>query len=51
MVAAGDRLHVSIDVGHHGIGTASCGPGTLPNYELFLKNTTFTLLFEPVRLG
>jgi beta-galactosidase len=48
-LVAGDHLEVSFDVGQQGIGTASCGPGALPNYELFLKKTEFTLLFEPVR--
>ncbi|MFE5616981.1 glycoside hydrolase family 2 TIM barrel-domain containing protein [Streptomyces sp. NPDC056524] len=31
---AGDRVHVNLDVAHHGIGTASCGPGPLPRHTL-----------------
>ncbi|MFF9915563.1 hypothetical protein [Streptomyces sp. NPDC013457] len=31
---AGDRVHVNVDVAHHGIGTASCGPGPLPQHTL-----------------
>jgi beta-galactosidase len=27
-------IHVNIDAAHHGIGSASCGPGTLPQYQL-----------------
>jgi beta-galactosidase len=50
-LVAEDRLYLSLDVGQQGIGTASCGPGTLPNYELFLKKTAFTVVFEPVRMG
>ncbi len=47
-LVAGDHLELAVDVGQHGIGTASCGPGTLPEYELFLKKTAFTVLFEPI---
>jgi beta-galactosidase len=50
-LVAGEHIELSVDVGQHGIGTASCGPGTLPNYELFLNKTVFTLVFEPVKLG
>jgi beta-galactosidase len=50
-LVAGEHLELSIDVGHHGIGTASCGPGTLPAYELFLRKTAFTVFLEPVKLG
>jgi beta-galactosidase len=50
-LVAGEHVEVSIDVGQHGIGTASCGPGTLPDYELFLTKTTFTVFLEPVSLG
>jgi beta-galactosidase len=50
-LVAGGHLELSIDVGHHGIGTASCGPGTLPDYELFLHKTAFTVVFEPVKIG
>ncbi|MGH3761861.1 glycoside hydrolase family 2 TIM barrel-domain containing protein [Actinophytocola sp.] len=50
-LVAEEHLELSIDVGQHGIGTASCGPGTLPEYELFLEKTAFTVLFEPVKLG
>jgi beta-galactosidase len=50
-LVAGEHIELSVDVGHHGIGTASCGPGTLPNYELFLNKTAFTFVLEPVKLG
>jgi beta-galactosidase len=50
-LVAGEHVEASIDVGHHGIGTASCGPGTLPDYELFLRKTRFTVILEAVALG
>ena len=44
----GGTVELTVDIGQHGIGTASCGPGTLPEYELFLRETSFVLLLEPV---
>lgn len=41
------RLHLNLDLAQHGIGTASCGPGTLPQYELHARPATFRLRFEP----
>jgi beta-galactosidase len=29
-----DRVYVNLDAAHHGIGTASCGPGVQPQYQL-----------------
>lgn len=29
-----DRVYVNLDLAQHGLGTASCGPGVLPAYEL-----------------
>ena len=31
---AGDRTRLVLDLAEHGIGTASCGPGVLPQYRL-----------------
>ena len=31
---ATDRIYLNLDVAQHGIGSASCGPGTLPGYAL-----------------
>ncbi|MEV4223075.1 glycoside hydrolase family 2 TIM barrel-domain containing protein [Nonomuraea sp. NPDC049725] len=44
----GDRVHVHLDAAQHGIGTAACGPGTLPRYELRPAPTTFTFTFAPI---
>nr|WP_055502594.1 glycoside hydrolase family 2 TIM barrel-domain containing protein [Nonomuraea pusilla] len=43
----GDRVHLHLDLAHQGIGTAACGPGALPAYELRVRPTTFTLRFTP----
>jgi beta-galactosidase len=42
----GPTVELALDAGHQGIGTASCGPGTLPRYELFLHKCYFGVLLE-----
>jgi beta-galactosidase len=44
----GDGLWLTIDAGHQGIGTGSCGPGVLPEYELTLRKTAFTVVLSPL---
>ncbi|MGI4893492.1 MAG: glycoside hydrolase family 2 TIM barrel-domain containing protein [Janthinobacterium lividum] len=39
---------VHLDAGQQGIGTASCGPATLPAYRLQARATTFAVVFSPV---
>jgi len=41
-----DRVHVNLDAALHGIGTASCGPGVLPQHRLLASPTAFTVGFE-----
>ncbi|NUR84791.1 MAG: DUF4981 domain-containing protein [Nonomuraea sp.] len=43
----GERVHLHLDLAQQGIGTASCGPGTLPQYELRAQEATLSLRFEP----
>ncbi|MER7370211.1 beta-galactosidase domain 4-containing protein, partial [Nonomuraea wenchangensis] len=43
----GDRVHLHLDLAHQGIGTATCGPGPLPRYDLYARPATFTLRFTP----
>ncbi|MEV0594842.1 glycoside hydrolase family 2 TIM barrel-domain containing protein [Nonomuraea cavernae] len=43
----GERVHVNLDLAQQGAGTASCGPGTLPGYDLQARETTFRLRFSP----
>ncbi len=40
-----DRLWVNADLAHNGLGSASCGPGVLPQYRLEAKPTRFELAF------
>ncbi|WP_336205396.1 glycoside hydrolase family 2 TIM barrel-domain containing protein [Nonomuraea sp. LPB2021202275-12-8] len=42
----GDRVHVNLDLAQHGVGTAACGPGTLPRYDLKAQPATLRLRFE-----
>lgn len=41
-----DRIWVNLDVAQHGIGTAACGPGVLPPYQLTARATTFSVIFR-----
>ncbi|MFD2352758.1 hypothetical protein ACFSTC_30925 [Nonomuraea ferruginea] len=41
------RLHLTLDLAQHGIGSAACGPATLARYELRARPATFRLRFEP----
>jgi beta-galactosidase len=43
-LAAGDRLWLTIDLAHRGVGTASCGPDVLPQYELPAAPATLRLV-------
>jgi len=45
----GDRLWVNIDVAHNGLGSASCGPGVLPQHRLELKPTHFAVALRTLR--
>jgi beta-galactosidase len=42
----GDRVWVNVDLAQHGLGTASCGPKTLPQYELHARPSTFAVVFS-----
>ncbi|MCH7229817.1 DUF4981 domain-containing protein [Glycomyces sp. L485] len=41
-----DRLYVNVDAALQGVGTASCGPGVLPQHRLMAEPTVFTVGFE-----
>ncbi|MFI5590942.1 glycoside hydrolase family 2 TIM barrel-domain containing protein [Amycolatopsis sp. NPDC051758] len=47
----GDLMHLTLDVAQHGLGSASCGPGVLPQYRLEAQKTAFTLWFRPLGGG
>ncbi|GFJ89583.1 hypothetical protein Prum_032250 [Phytohabitans rumicis] len=40
-----DRVYVNLDAAHHGIGSASCGPGVLPQHQLRPGPFRFGLVF------
>ncbi len=40
------RTTVNLDYAQHGLGSASCGPGVLPPYELVTAPVTYTLLLK-----
>lgn len=43
-----DRIHLHLDLGHTGIGSASCGPGVLPRYRLEAVRRQLRLGFSPL---
>ena len=43
-----DRTFVNLDVAQTGLGTASCGPGVLPQYELHAAPATWTVRLIPL---
>jgi beta-galactosidase len=43
---AGDRCRLVLDLAEHGIGTASCGPGVLPQYRLEPRTVEGTLVLR-----
>ncbi|NYI04428.1 glycoside hydrolase family 2 TIM barrel-domain containing protein [Allostreptomyces psammosilenae] len=44
----GDAVHVNLDLAQHGLGTASCGPGVLPEHALTARAATLTVTFAEV---
>jgi beta-galactosidase len=42
----GDRIWVTLDHAHHGLGSASCGPRTLPQHTLTAVPATFSVLLS-----
>ncbi|MET9341126.1 glycoside hydrolase family 2 TIM barrel-domain containing protein [Nonomuraea sp. NPDC003804] len=45
---AGERVHVHLDHAQHGVGSAACGPGVLPRYELRAREARFGFRFSAV---
>ncbi|MFE3828993.1 glycoside hydrolase family 2 TIM barrel-domain containing protein [Streptomyces sp. NPDC059092] len=39
----GDLVHLTLDAARQGVGSASCGPGVLPEYRLLAAPTVFTV--------
>ncbi|MFI6474954.1 glycoside hydrolase family 2 TIM barrel-domain containing protein [Streptomyces sp. NPDC050516] len=47
-LAPGDRVWLNLDHAMHGIGSASCGPGVLTEYQLMAVEAEFGFVFSPV---
>jgi beta-galactosidase len=47
-LAARDAVYVNVDLAQNGLGTASCGPGVLPQYELIARSVSFTCTLTPL---
>lgn len=45
-LVAGERAYVHLDLAHQGIGTATCGPGPLPAYDLMARRATLRVRFD-----
>ncbi|WP_211588875.1 glycoside hydrolase family 2 TIM barrel-domain containing protein [Allorhizocola rhizosphaerae] len=45
-LAPGDHVWVHVDLAQHGLGSASCGPGVLPQYELNAGPVEFSLFLQ-----
>ncbi|KAL1412441.1 hypothetical protein Q8F55_000186 [Vanrija albida] len=43
-----DAVYLNLDKAHAGVGTASCGPGPLPQYILRPSPTEFSVVFSPL---
>jgi beta-galactosidase len=43
-----DRVYLHLDAAHQGLGSASCGPGPLPQHHLPPEPHALTLTFTPV---
>lgn len=42
-----DKIYLKLDYRHHGLGSASCGPGQLPRYKLAPTSFRFKLCMKP----
>ncbi|HZZ96660.1 MAG TPA: glycoside hydrolase family 2 TIM barrel-domain containing protein [Jatrophihabitantaceae bacterium] len=47
-LARDDRVWINLDKAQHGLGSASCGPGVLPQYRLLAEPTSFSLRLRAV---
>jgi beta-galactosidase len=47
-LVAGERIWLTVDLAHRGVGTASCGPDVLPRYELQAGPATLRLALTAI---
>ena len=45
---ARDAVYLNVDLAQQGLGSASCGPGVLPQYRLTVAPASFAVNFTPV---
>ncbi|TCN38301.1 beta-galactosidase [Kribbella orskensis] len=50
-LTARDRVYLNLDLAQNGLGSASCGPGALPQYVLAPRPRTFAVTFSPLSAG
>ncbi|MFD6288969.1 glycoside hydrolase family 2 TIM barrel-domain containing protein [Streptomyces sp. NPDC060205] len=50
-LAPGDTVWVNLDHGQQGIGSQSCGPGALPQYQLLVRPAEFSFVFTTAEAG
>ncbi|PSM42836.1 beta-galactosidase [Streptomyces dioscori] len=50
-LSPGDTVWVNLDHGQQGIGSQSCGPGALPQYQLPARPTEFSFVFTAPEAG
>ncbi|HEY7047977.1 MAG TPA: glycoside hydrolase family 2 TIM barrel-domain containing protein [Jatrophihabitantaceae bacterium] len=50
-LAPRDQVYVNLDLGQNGLGTASCGPGVLPQYELAAAPASWAVRLVPLAGG
>jgi beta-galactosidase/evolved beta-galactosidase subunit alpha len=46
-----DEITLNLDYRHHGLGSASCGPGVLPQYELHPHEFDFSVRLKPFSMA
>ena len=46
-----DYITLNLDYRHNGLGSASCGPGVLPQYELRPEEFRFAVRLRPLVAG
>ena len=47
-LVARDEVYVNIDIAQNGLGTASCGPGVLRQYQLDARPASFAITLRPL---
>ncbi|SOD74469.1 beta-galactosidase [Jatrophihabitans sp. GAS493] len=43
-----DAVYVNVDLAQNGLGTASCGPGVLPQHQLRVEPASFSVRLTPI---